>query len=131
MAAVCATEQYRERIEANPANRDTLMNMDPEDFIDVMSRLRDLFVAGANYPVMGVREADLATMKIPAIVIPGNDNTHASASGRTAHRLIPGSELHELPIEDQDVDLIPFGEWAPYEDEITRVFVDFMRRNGA
>ena len=40
----------------------------------------------------------------------------------------PGSELHELPIVDQDVPLIPFGEWAPYEDEITGVFVDFMAR---
>jgi pimeloyl-ACP methyl ester carboxylesterase len=131
MAAVCATEQYSERIEANPANRDTLMNMDAKDFIDVMSRLRDLFVAGANLPVMGLPEAELDAMKIPAIIIPGNDKTHAAESGHTAHRLIPGSELHELPIEYQDVDLVPFGEWAPYEDEITRVFVDFMRRNGA
>lgn len=128
MAAVCATEQYRERIEANPANRDTLMNMDPGHFIEVMSRLRDLFVAGAHLPVMGVREAELATMKLPAIIIPGNDNTHSSESGRIAHRLIPGSELHQLPIVDQDVPLIPFEEWAPFEDEITGVFVEFMAR---
>ena len=26
--------------------------------------------------------------------------------------------------------LIPFDEWAPYEDEIARVFLDFMRRKG-
>ena len=67
-------------------------------------------------------------MKLPAIIIPGNDNTHSSESGRIAHRLIPGSELHELPIVDQDVPLIPFEEWAPYEDEITGVFVEFMAR---
>ena len=30
MAAVCATEQYRERIAANPANRERLMRMDPK-----------------------------------------------------------------------------------------------------
>jgi hypothetical protein len=28
------------------------------------------------------------------------------------------------------VDLIPFEQWAPYEPEITRVFVDFMRSVG-
>lgn len=128
MAAVCATEAYRERIEANPANRDTLMNMDPGHFIEVMSRLRKLFVAGAHLPVMGVNEADLAAMKLPAIIIPGNDNTHSSESGRIAHRLIPGSELHQLPIVDQDVPLIPFGEWAPLEDEIAGVFEKFMAR---
>jgi pimeloyl-ACP methyl ester carboxylesterase len=128
MAAVCATEQYAERIAANPANRDRLMNMDPKRYIAVMRRWRELFVAGAHHPVMGVTEAELASIKVPTIVIPGNDKTHASASGLAAYRLIPGSELHRLPITDQDVPLIPFPDWAPYEDEIARVFIDFMRR---
>ena len=128
MAAVCATEQYQDRINANPANHDKLMNMDPADFIAAMSRLKALFEADAHRPVMGVDEAELAKMNIPTIVIPGNDNTHSSDSGRAAHRLIPGAEIHELGIEDQDVPLIPFDEWAPHEPEITRVFVDFMRR---
>lgn len=130
MAAVCATDAYRERIDENPANREKLMNMDPEAFIDAQSRLLELFEAGANLPVMGVTEAELGSIKAPAIVIPGNDNTHSSESGRTAHRMIPGSELHELPITDQDVPLIPYGEWAPYEEEITSVFAGFMRRVG-
>jgi pimeloyl-ACP methyl ester carboxylesterase len=128
MAAVCATEQYAERIAANPANRDRLMSMDPKRYITVMRRWRELFVAGAHHPVMGVTEAELNSIKVPTIIIPGNDKTHASASGLAAHRLIPGSELHQLPITDQDVPLIPFPDWAPYEDEIARVFIDFMRR---
>ena len=36
--------------------------------------------------------------------------------------------LHELPIRDQDVPLIPFEEWAPYEEEIARVFTEFMKK---
>lgn len=130
MEAVCATDAYRERIEANPANREKLMNMDPKAFIAAQSRLLELFEAGAHLPVMGVTEAELGSIKAPTIVIPGNDNTHSSESGRTAHRLIPGSELHELPITDQDVPLIPFDEWAPYEEEITSTFADFIRRVG-
>jgi hypothetical protein len=69
----------------------------------------------------------MASIKVPTIIIPGNDQTHASASGLAAHKQIPHSVLHQLPIEDQEVPLIPFPDWAPYEDEITRVFVDFMR----
>ena len=130
MAAVCATEQYQERIAANPKNRDTLMAMDPKDYIAKMKRWCELFVAGAHHPVMGVSPPELASITAPTIVIPGNDNTHSSASGLAAHKQIPGSELHQLPITDQDVPLIPFDEWAPYEDEITRVFLDFMRRKG-
>jgi len=57
-----------------------------------------------------------------------NDNTHSSASALVAQKLIPGSELHRLPITDQDVPLIPFPEWSAYEEEIARVFVDFMQR---
>ena len=128
MAAVCATDAYKERIAANPANRDKLMQMDPKRFVAIMTKLRDLFAAGANLPVMGVTQAELDAIKAPTIVIPGNDKTHSSESGRVAHRMIPGSVLHELPIADQDVPLIPFDEWAPYEPEITRVFVDFMRK---
>ena len=130
MAAVCATQQYQERIAANPANRARLMAMDPNRYIEVMTRWRDLFVKGAHLPVMGVSEAELASIKAPTIVIPGNDKTHSTESGRAAARLIPGSTLHELPIRDQDVALIPFEEWAPYEDEIARVFAEFMKKAG-
>jgi len=67
------------------------------------------FAAGRpNYPVMGV-----------------------SPDGLTAHRLIAGSELHQLPITDQDVPLILFPEWSQYEPEIARVFAEFMKRTVA
>ncbi len=127
MAAVCDTEQYRERIAANPANRDRLMAMRPERYIEVMSHWHKQFLAGANLTVMGVTDQQLRSIKAPTIVIPGNDKTHNSQSGRVAQSLIPNSRLHQLPIEDQDVPLIPFDQWAPYEAEIAKVFVDFMR----
>jgi len=126
MAAVCATEQYQERIKANPRNGDYLKNLPAEQFIEVMSRWRDIFVAGANHPVMGVTAEELGSIRVPSIVIPGNDKTHASASGLTAHRLIPGARLHRLPIEDQDVPLIPFPDWAPHEEEIADALAAFV-----
>ncbi len=131
MAAICEHEQYAERIAANPANGDKLMNMNAEDFIAALTRWRDLFVAGKDLPVFGVSEAELNSMKMPAIIIPGNDKTHDSEAGRIVHRMIPGSELHQLPIEDEDVPLIPFTEWGEYEPEITNVFTDFMKRHSA
>ena len=128
MAAVCATEQWQERIAANPSTRDRLMAMPPEQFIAVMTRWNEIFVAGGKYPVMGVSEADLKSIKVPTMIIPGNDKTHASPSALFAHNAIAGSELHQLPIEDQDVPLIPFPDWAPHEAEIARTFADFMAR---
>lgn len=52
------------------------------------------------------------------------------ARKRAAARLIPGAGLHELPIADQDVALIPFEQWAPHEEEIARTFADFIERAG-
>ena len=128
MAAIRATDQYRERMDANPANKEKLENMDAAEYIAVMKSLMELFVAGVHYPVMGIPEDDVRGIKAPTMIIPGNDNTHASASGLVAHNMIPGSEMHRLPIEDIDVPLVPFDEWAPHEPEITDTFVDFMRR---
>lgn len=130
MAAICAMEQWKERIQANPANGKYLAQMPVRQFIDVLTLWNEIFVAGAHYPVMGISPEDMATIKTPTIIIPGNDNTHSSVSAAAAHRLIAGSTLHQLPIEDQDVPLIPYPEWGngQYEDEIARVFADFMKR---
>ena len=128
MAAVCATEQYQERIAANPSNRDRLMAMDPAQYIGVMEHWLSIFLEGPRAPVMGLTDAQLASIKVPTLIVPGNDNTHASANGLAAHQLIPGSELFQLPIEDQDVPLLPFSDWAAHEPAMARRFVDFMQR---
>jgi len=129
MVAVCETDRFKEYIATNPAVRDQLMAMDPDRFIEIQSNLLDRFLAGAELPVMGMTEADLNSIKVPTLVVPGNDNTHSSQSGRIAHEMIKGSELHELPIDDQDVDLIPWSDWSELEPEIALAFIDFMHRS--
>src|SRR3984885_7615552 len=131
MAAICAMDAWKERIAANPANGKYLAQLPVRQFIDVLTRWNEIFVAGGRHPVMGVSPDELRAIKTPTLIIPGNDNTHSSASGLTAHKLIAGSELHRLPIEDQDVPLIPFPEWSAYKPEIAQVFADFMARTVA
>ncbi|OGA54093.1 MAG: hypothetical protein A3G25_10420 [Betaproteobacteria bacterium RIFCSPLOWO2_12_FULL_63_13] len=128
MAGVCATEQYRERIAANPDNRERLMRMDPLRYIEVMSHWLELFTRGPIAPVMGVSESDLRSIRVPSIVIPGNDKTHSIGGGRAAQAAIPGSELFELPVEDQDVPLVEFSAWAEHEPAISAALADFMNR---
>jgi len=131
MAAVCATEQYQERIAANPATRDRMMAMDPKQYIKVMSNWQEQFIASTKLEVFGMTDADLASISVPTVVIPGNDQTHASVNGRLAASRIPGCVLHQLPIQDQEVPLINYTEWAPYEDEIARTFLELMRKADA
>lgn len=128
MAAVCAMDAWKERFKENPRGQDYLAKLPADKFISVFTRWNQIFEAGAQLPVMGVTEQELRSITVPTLIIPGNDNTHSSASGVVANKLIPGSDLHRLPITDQDVPLIPFPEWGAYEEEIARVFVDFMQR---
>ena len=129
MAAVCETEAYRDRLALNPDNRERLMAMDPAEYIRVMAHWLERFMTGPEGPVRGVPEDELKAYRVPVMVVPGNDKTHSSVSGRAAARLIANAELVELPITDQDVDLIAFPQWAEHYPSLTRHFCDFMRRH--
>ena len=127
MAAVCATEQYQERIAANPSNKDRLMKMDPKKYIQVMSHWLQIFTRGPVKPMYGVTEAQLKSIKVPSIVVPGNDKTHSSVEGRAIQKAIPGSKLVDLGLADHDLPLVPFTEWAPQEPIIAKVCADFVK----
>ena len=64
---------------------------------------------------------------MPTSIIPGNDNTHSLEVGRLAHRLIAGSEIHELRPDHQDVDIVPMAQWVD-DETLASVFIDFFRR---
>lgn len=129
MAAVCATEAYSERLALNPDNRSRLMAMDPADYLRVMTHWLDLFNTGPDSPVRGVTNDELRAYRLPVMVVPGNDKTHSSVNGHAAAGLIPGAELVKLPIEDKDVDLIPFPEWKEHLPALTQHFCRFMSKH--
>jgi hypothetical protein len=126
MKAVCETEQYKERIQANPDNLPRLMAMDPADYIRVMQHWLSIFLRGPRKPVLGMEDDVMRAIRVPTLVVPGNDKTHASVNGKAAAALIPNSILYELPIQDQDVPLLPFSDWEPHEATLATVMADFM-----
>jgi pimeloyl-ACP methyl ester carboxylesterase len=128
MAAVCALDHFKERIEARPSNRATLMALDPKAFIAAMERWRAQFAKGAALPIIGATERDLNSIKVPTCIIPGNDKTHNHTVAETAHRMIAGSEIYDLYPGDLDVDLVPPEDWAQKEAEMAAVFADFLKR---
>lgn len=128
MKAVCALEHFKERCEAKPANRDYLMRLDPKRFIAVMARWRRSFVDSVDLPIIGASEADLRSIKVPVVVIPGNDRTHGTATGKKAAALIPNADLHIIWDRDLDVDLGPMEDWEPKNAEMAGYFVAMMKR---
>ncbi len=128
MKAVCELDHFKERCEANPSNRALMLRMDPKRFMAVMSRWRRSFVDSVDLPIIGATEADLRSLQVPTVVIPGNDRTHGTETGRIAARLIPKSELHIIWEKDLDADLGPAEEWEPKNPEMAGYFVDMMKR---
>ncbi len=129
MAAVCEMDHWRERITVRPENRDALMRMAPQRFVEVMSHWREYFLKGVDLPVIGATEQELASIKVPACIIPGNDNTHGRKTGETLGRLLQKSEVHILFPIHHDEPLGPREEWDEKAGEMAALFDDFMKRS--
>lgn len=128
MAKVCEMEHWKERIEARPENRDSLVRMSPERFIAVMSHWREYFLKGADLPVIGASEEELKSIKVPACIVPGNDNTHGRQTGENLGRLLHKSEVHILFPKHYDEPLSPREEWDEKAGEMAALFSEFMKR---
>jgi hypothetical protein len=51
--------------------------------------------------VPGAEAEDMLRMKTPALVIPGNDPSHATSAARYLQECIPGAEYWDMPVESQ------------------------------
>jgi len=129
MAAVCDMPLNRERIKANPSNRERLMSMDPKEYIRVMSHWMAIFKKGPKVPVFGVENHELESLRLPVMVVPGNDLSHGSATGKKAAELIPGSFLFEMPLDDQPITLVPFTDWSEHEPLLADAIAKFMHQS--
>ena len=129
MAAVCETEHFRERIAQHPSNRQAIMAMDVNKFTASFRTWADGFLNDAAKPVIGATAEQLQSLKMPVIVVPGNDKTHDRGVGERAHHIMKGSELYVLFPEDQDIDIVPPQEWEYKDDELAGVFAGFMKRH--
>jgi pimeloyl-ACP methyl ester carboxylesterase len=128
MAAICATEEFGERIRDRPANRERLMKMDPARFIEVMSNWNRAFLEGADKPVIGATESQLKSLGAPACIVPGNDLSHLRSAAENLDRLLPDAEVHPLITKHYDLDVAPREEWDAREADLAAIFLGFMKR---
>ena len=128
MQAVCDSEHFAERIRERPVNRDAILNRDVNRFCASFEQWAQGFLDDAGKPLIGATTGQLQSIKVPVIVVPGNDRTHDKGVGERAHAIMKGSELYLLFPEHRDIDIVPPQEWEFKDDELAGVFVDFMKR---
>ena len=93
MAAVAETPFFAERIQANPANRQRLMALDPQEFVAVMRRWNTFFYYREETPIIGATEEQLRRITVPTLIVQGNDDIHPVEASAALHRSISGSQL--------------------------------------
>lgn len=132
MAAVADTPYFAERIAENPANRGRLLGMDLQDFLNIMKRWRTFFTQGADLPVIGATEEQLASIKMPTMIVAGDDDVHTLPAAQALHRLIAGSEFHDPVIPREEWDQLwegPPEQMAQVRaDRTTPIFLEFLGR---
>jgi pimeloyl-ACP methyl ester carboxylesterase len=127
LEAVAGTEHFAAMIAANPNNRKILDAMGVDGFLEAMQRWRAGFLQGTVHPVAGLSPAEIRSITLPALIVPGNDRTHPVAVGQTAHRLLANSEYRALMGDDLDAD-VDLDGWTKQNGTLAATFIDFLRR---
>jgi pimeloyl-ACP methyl ester carboxylesterase len=129
MTALCEMPHFRDLIAAHAPNREPLMNADPQQVIAAMTRWSAGFLQEADLPVIGATADQLRSIKAPACVIPGNDNTHPKAVGEKLADLLPDGALNILFADHLEVDVVPAEDWAVKESEMAAMLLAFLERH--
>jgi pimeloyl-ACP methyl ester carboxylesterase len=85
-----------ERATYDAKYRGTLEAMDPEDFAQVM---RDTIYAlfDGPYVSLGMTKEMLKSVRVPTMIMPGNNDIHPRGLAEQLHRLVPNSQWGEVP----------------------------------
>jgi hypothetical protein len=130
MAGVLATPYYAERCAWVPENRDRLLSMNVDEFIDTMRRWRQFFLDGADMPVIGVDSVTVQGIALPTCIVPGNDSIHPRAVAEKLADLMPNAELHQLPpLERPAAEEDRRQARLDHQRRLADVFLDFLARH--
>ena len=99
MEAVIEMPEWKALIEANPRNRQRLLDLGSEAFVEVMLRWLNAFVPKPGQTIPGVPDEDFDKIKVPTLVVRGgeNDLDHPKRTSFEVYCLIKGSRLVEPP----------------------------------
>jgi 2-hydroxy-6-oxonona-2,4-dienedioate hydrolase len=91
--------EWKERIAENPANKDRILAMDPDEFLRVILRWLNAFVPKPGQAIPGVDDELFGDIKVPTLIIRGGENDwdHPKRTSLEVNCLIKGSTLIDPP----------------------------------
>jgi pimeloyl-ACP methyl ester carboxylesterase len=97
MPAVVELPFFRERIDANPSNRERILSTPADRFVAAVRSWNESFYWRPDCPVIAATAKELRTITCPTLVFDGNDDVHTHEAAVALHGLVGGSELAALP----------------------------------
>ena len=134
MAAVLEKPFIRaEGAEENPVSRERLLAMDVQEFIRVIRGWQAHLANSADLPMAGspATEEQVASIRVPTVIIAGDDEIHTLTCAQMLHRLIPNSEYHDPPLSGEEFTRMQGGFPNAREvqaESAAPIFLDFLRR---
>ena len=56
--------------------------------------------------VSGAEPEELMSLKVPAVIVPGNDLSHTQSAARYLQECLPRVDYHDVPVEEQTADVV-------------------------
>ncbi|MBO0822560.1 MAG: alpha/beta hydrolase [Actinobacteria bacterium] len=89
-------------IRQDAAFADRYAALDPERYQTTVAGIARAMFDRDSVP--GVEPEDLMALEVPALVVPGQDASHAISAARFLQECIPGSEYWDMPVGEQTAD---------------------------
>lgn len=104
MEAVADLDQWQEVQAANPSNRDRILAMDRQEFLDVMDRWALAYCPCEDTLVPGLDADDVDRLSVPVLVFRSgaSDMSHTRATSEALAAGLPGAELVEPPWNEDE-----------------------------
>jgi pimeloyl-ACP methyl ester carboxylesterase len=92
-------------IRADPAFTEGYERQDPERYSAIVTGMARLLFDRDTVP--GPEPEDLLTLDVPALVVPGQDASHATSAARYLQECLPGAEYWDVPVTGQTEETAP------------------------
>ncbi|HEX6394771.1 MAG TPA: alpha/beta hydrolase [Acidimicrobiales bacterium] len=112
MEDVANLPEWKEVVDRNPRNRERFLNMDREEFREVMQRWMHAYCACGDPLVPGLDDEEAAKMTVPILVFRSgaSDIHHTRETSERLAANLPGAKLVEPPWGD--------GEWIERQSSV-------------
>jgi hypothetical protein len=92
-------------IRTDPGFAERYAALDPQRYLVMLDGIvRTLFDRDS---VPGPEPEDLMLLDVPALVVPGQDSSHARSAAWFLHECVPGSEIWDVPVVEQTATAAP------------------------